>query len=247
LALFVSLFVYIPLFLWRHGNLTVDAVQWWKLHFHWQRITLPGEDKDARLKSSLALLAYPIAYFIIVMPISVERWITYSEQDHHSSKTMPNAAYFATAFLHDLFGAVNVLLLITTRPNLLLFEGPPFGRRSPSVLGTGTGTPYYKPNGSGGGRLSLATSHISVSASADDDDFGLGKRFSIERLDSRMKRWSGGGVVHSEAKLGDTSHSHVVDISTFPYDENRRRTSDHDVEMLTPDSAYVPSSSRQFG
>lgn len=198
------------------------------------------------------------------MPISVERWITYSAQDHHSSKTMPNAAYFATAFLHDLFGAVNVLLLITTRPNLLLFEGPPFGRRSPSSVlgtGTGTGTPYYKPNGGGGGgggggRLSLATSHISVSASAsvsaDDDDFGLGKRFSIERLDSRMKRWTGGGgVVHrdSEAKSGVTSPSHVVDISTMPYDENRprRRTSDHDVEMLTPDSAYVPSSSRQFG
>ena len=37
---------------------------------------------------------------------------------------LPTAATFSTVFLHDCFGFVNVLLLLTTRQTLLLFDDP---------------------------------------------------------------------------------------------------------------------------
>ena len=53
-----------------------------------------------------------------MLPLSVVRFIKFS--GHH----VPDAATFFVLFLHRSFGAVNVLLLLTTRPSLLLFPDP---------------------------------------------------------------------------------------------------------------------------
>lgn len=79
---------------------------------------------------SLILLSprYPFAYSVVVLPVSVVRWITFQNQTcgtgSNGHTSVPAAATFATVFLHDLFGFVNVLLLLTTRQTLLLFEKP---------------------------------------------------------------------------------------------------------------------------
>ena len=54
-----------------------------------------------------------------MLPVSVVRWYTFNNH------TVPDAATFSSVFLHDMFGAVNVALLLTTRrTNRLLFEDP---------------------------------------------------------------------------------------------------------------------------
>lgn len=66
LALFVSLVTYVPLALWRRGNLVIDAEKWWKMSFRWRRTSLPGESKETRSRSSIALLAY-VSKFILLL------------------------------------------------------------------------------------------------------------------------------------------------------------------------------------
>lgn len=122
LTLAVSILVYVPLFMWNQGNISVDERYWWKVKFHWRQTGPLSEDDEARVRpsdSSLAMLAYPVAYSIVVLPVSVSRFIEFG-----NSNGVPSAATFACVCLHDLFGAVNVVLLLTTRPNLLLFGGP---------------------------------------------------------------------------------------------------------------------------
>ncbi|KLO07850.1 hypothetical protein SCHPADRAFT_944922 [Schizopora paradoxa] len=124
LTLFVAIAVYVPLFLWNQGNISIDERSWWKVTWHWKA---PAKDKFMRerpLAFSLKLLAYPVAYSIVVLPLSVVRWITFSEQSCGRSSSVPGAATFAAVFLHGCFGFVNVLLLLTTRPTLLLFDDP---------------------------------------------------------------------------------------------------------------------------
>jgi hypothetical protein len=60
---------------------------------------------------------YPLAYCFCVLPVSVARWTYFG-----GNNNVPSAATFFAVFTHDLFGAVNVLLLLTTRPGLLLFN-----------------------------------------------------------------------------------------------------------------------------
>ena len=64
------------------------------------------------------LLRYPLAYSLLVLPTSIARW---SEFDH---KEVPLAASFFADFVFSLSGAVNVLLFLTIRPQLLLFSNP---------------------------------------------------------------------------------------------------------------------------
>ena len=55
---------------------------------------------------------------MLVLPVTIARWIKFT--GHY----VPDAATFFALFLHRSFGVVNVLLLLTTRPTLLLFTDP---------------------------------------------------------------------------------------------------------------------------
>ncbi|KLO18373.1 hypothetical protein SCHPADRAFT_993599 [Schizopora paradoxa] len=125
LALFVAILVYVPLFMWHQGYISIDEKIWWKVKWY-TRYHEDGRDTRNRpLASSLKLLAYPVAYSIVVLPVSVARWITFGDNTGCAvDPRMPRAATFATVFLHDCFGFVNVLLLLTTRQTLLLFDDP---------------------------------------------------------------------------------------------------------------------------
>jgi len=70
------------------------------------------------------LLRYPVAYSIVVLPLSVVRWTTFTKQKCGEKSIVPVAATFAAAGLFGCFGFVNVILLLTTRRALLLFDDP---------------------------------------------------------------------------------------------------------------------------
>lgn len=130
IGLFTSILVYVPLFLWSQGMLSVDASQWWRFRFHRAR-NIP--DDDARKRRALSMLAYPFVYSIVTLPLSVVRWIGFGLESHGSE--VPSAATFIVTSLYGLSGFLNVLLMLLTRPQLLLF-GPPITRtargRAPS-------------------------------------------------------------------------------------------------------------------
>ena len=62
--------------------------------------------------------SYPVAYSLIVLPITIARWLLFS--GHHVSSA---ATFFAISIFY-LSGAINVLLFLITRPELLLFPRP---------------------------------------------------------------------------------------------------------------------------
>jgi hypothetical protein len=58
---------------------------------------------------------------VLVAPLSIGRWIGFtSEARHHQD--IPSAATFTVISIFGLSGLVNVLLLIWTRPGLLLLS-----------------------------------------------------------------------------------------------------------------------------
>ena len=64
------------------------------------------------------LSRYPLAYSIVVIPLSVSRWLLFSH------KSVPSAATFFGIIMFNLSGAINVLLFLIVRPHLLLFTPP---------------------------------------------------------------------------------------------------------------------------
>jgi len=62
--------------------------------------------------------SYPLAYSLVVLPVSVARWSQCSGRD------VPSGATSFGVSTHNLSGAVNVFLLLTVRPQLLLLIRP---------------------------------------------------------------------------------------------------------------------------
>ena len=67
--------------------------------------------------------SYPLVYSVLILPLSIVRWSFFGGQ------AVPSAATFIVFFLYCLSGAMNVTLLLFTRPKLLLFG--PIERISP--------------------------------------------------------------------------------------------------------------------
>ena len=66
--------------------------------------------------------SYPIAYSVVVLPLSVTRWLQFSKFNIHHH--VPSAATFFGVILFNLSGAINVLLFLIFKPGLLLFPRP---------------------------------------------------------------------------------------------------------------------------
>ncbi|KAF8502194.1 hypothetical protein F5888DRAFT_1918902 [Russula emetica] len=90
IALLASAILYNSLYFWAEGFWSVDD----GYRFH----------------------CYPLAYSLVVIPITTARWLLFS---HHN--VPPAATFFADSMFH-LSGAINVLLFLIIRPKLLLFR-----------------------------------------------------------------------------------------------------------------------------
>ena len=63
-------------------------------------------------------LSYPLAYSLTVLPLTIARWSLFNH------KKVSSAATFFSVSVFNLSGAINVVLFLTVRPQLLLFPHP---------------------------------------------------------------------------------------------------------------------------
>ncbi|KAI9463564.1 hypothetical protein BJY52DRAFT_921148 [Lactarius psammicola] len=123
-ALFTSVIMYIPLYFWTMGRLSVDPEKWYKFRLS------ESDDGYPQRRAALGMLFYPLAYSLMVLPLSVARWSLF---DH---KKVSTAGTIFAVSMYNLSGAINVLLFLIVRPQLLLFS-PPEEFREPEVLELG--------------------------------------------------------------------------------------------------------------
>ena len=81
--------------------------------------------RESSCKSSYSVVygahelpSYPLVYSLMVVPLSITRWLSFSH------KNVPSAALFFGNIIFNLSGAANVLLFLIVRPHLLLFTPP---------------------------------------------------------------------------------------------------------------------------
>ncbi|KAG9084011.1 hypothetical protein FRC06_004274 [Ceratobasidium sp. 370] len=126
--------------------MSVDPNNWTRIRFHMRRakpqelsnLTGPGgvqlqamATTSGRLiikqntSDALKLLYYPAAYTALVLPPSVVRWLTFDPNaPPNLTPTPADTPFTATAVIVCFFGLsgfINVLLFISTRPNVLGF------------------------------------------------------------------------------------------------------------------------------
>ncbi|PBK73567.1 hypothetical protein ARMSODRAFT_952659 [Armillaria solidipes] len=116
ITLGASFLVYIFLFLWSRGNIAFDDKSWWKFTFHSRPDKPESQEEKARRRNSLNMIAYPVVYSILVLPLSVVRWITFNGKNQLGSE-----ANLIVISIYGLSGMMNVILLLVTRPNSVLF------------------------------------------------------------------------------------------------------------------------------
>jgi len=118
ITLVFSFMVYIPLFFWSRGNITFDEYSWWRFSIH--RVS-PFDDTHGSRRQSLAMIAYPIVYSVLILPLSVVRWIGFAQERGGRESHIGAAATLTVIAVYGLSGACNVFLLLYTRPNSILF------------------------------------------------------------------------------------------------------------------------------
>ncbi|KAG9091937.1 hypothetical protein FS749_016129 [Ceratobasidium sp. UAMH 11750] len=132
---FGNLLLYIPLFFILRGNIVWDEEEGWRT-LRWKRLpprssrrsteglvgpndtrsTLSRRDNSGNPKQ---FLWYPFAYTIVVLPMSIIRWITFNDKGKPSPAASTATAVAVSIF--NLSGLVNVVLILATRTNVLLF------------------------------------------------------------------------------------------------------------------------------
>lgn len=146
ITLFGSILAYIPLFFWARGNITVSLEHWWHIRFHSNKENVQGIDPDGRKRRSLGMIAYPLVYSVIVLPLSVVRWITgFGSGARH----MPSAATFIVIFIYNLSGVLNAILFLLTRTDLLLLGNTSLAQRKGLGLAPGVALTVSKSRPSG--------------------------------------------------------------------------------------------------
>ncbi|KAH8977960.1 hypothetical protein EDB92DRAFT_1805358 [Lactarius akahatsu] len=118
IALFASVVMYVPVHFWMKGHLSVDGEKWYKF---------PHK-----------ISSYPLAYSVMVIPLSVSRWLLFNH------KNVPSATTFFGIIMFHLSGATNVLLFLIVRPRLLLFTPPDeLGESSVELAHTSTSSAIF--------------------------------------------------------------------------------------------------------
>jgi hypothetical protein len=128
-ALFASIVLNIPVFLWATGRLFVDKKRPY-FHLSFANGATPNRATLRLLMYALHVtfmlriiltnksFSYPVAYALVVLPTSIARWLRFS---HHP---VSSASQFFGAAMFNLSGAVNVLLFLVSQSELLLFAPP---------------------------------------------------------------------------------------------------------------------------
>ena len=105
--------------------------------------------------------SYPIAYSFVVLPLSVARWLQFSNHIH-----VPSAATFFGVSMFNLSGAVNVLLFLIVRPELLLFTRPELGESKEPAPSNASLRVLFSPH-----PITSEHSHTSTATKSTDEAF----------------------------------------------------------------------------
>jgi len=131
-ALLLSLILYPLLLFWTRGNITVSPEDpWWKVKLHRR-----AGNEDPRMRHlSYAMISYAVMYAIMVLPMSVVRWIKFVLDHQGGTSEVPVPATFTVVSLYHLIGVTNILLFFFTRKNVLGFKGnrPPAANQTRSI------------------------------------------------------------------------------------------------------------------
>ncbi|KAF8515580.1 hypothetical protein JB92DRAFT_2914550, partial [Gautieria morchelliformis] len=133
LCALVSLILYVPLCFCLGGYIEADRGRWWAIRIGRAKNPSAGEpdiriEKPRPGKEAFVMLLYPISYVILVLPDSICRWMQFRNQ------TVPSAGVFFSTSIFGLSGLANVVLLMYTRPGLLLLNEPATRRASEARL-----------------------------------------------------------------------------------------------------------------
>ncbi|EJD41547.1 hypothetical protein AURDEDRAFT_90248 [Auricularia subglabra TFB-10046 SS5] len=161
LSAFSAVLLYVPLFFFVRGNIEVDPQRPWVITFHRFSRTRRGVTFN-RVRQSVKMLLYPMVYIIVVLPLSVTRWIAFT---HHR---LPAVWTFVGIVPFHLSGLGNVLLLILTRPSILVFGGADSRTsRQNRTITQGTSLRF---EASHGGRVDTMAISVHVEQSMYDDE-----------------------------------------------------------------------------
>ncbi|KAG8941744.1 hypothetical protein FRC03_004021 [Tulasnella sp. 419] len=120
----LNILLYVPLFLSLRGNIGViypenAAGRVWRMRITWRWIRRDDPwnlASDEPIGIAKRMLIYPIAYIILILPITVLHWI---EITGHETKPLPMELTTFAGIIYSASGLVNVLLYVITRPRLL--------------------------------------------------------------------------------------------------------------------------------
>jgi hypothetical protein len=101
----------------------------WSSVGHWLCLRKCRVSLSNGIETYLISTRYPLVYCISVIPLSVVRFIGFVQERNNGVEHVPSTATFAVAAIFSLSGACNVVLLLTTRPDSVLF-GKPMGSTS---------------------------------------------------------------------------------------------------------------------
>ena len=120
---------------------------------------------------------YPLAYSLVVLPISIARW---SPTSHKKVAFM-----FFGDTIYNLSGAINVLLFLIVRPKLLLFPPPEdFSEPEASPLGRPTTGSVAKSHRGHGHTASPQSVEIELRDVGDPPFNGNTITVALSRIDS---------------------------------------------------------------
>ncbi|KAG8984524.1 hypothetical protein FRB94_006666 [Tulasnella sp. JGI-2019a] len=124
----VGLLLYLPVFFCLRGNLIVNFdtppdgrtkgkmhLEWnWQSHARARRVGDRDRDTQKQMRVSRQMLAYPLAYIVLIGPLSVTRWLQFTDKSK-----LPAAAVSFSGLLFASSGLVNVILYLISRPAVL--------------------------------------------------------------------------------------------------------------------------------
>jgi hypothetical protein len=123
-----SIFFYTLLFFRLRGNIQVDPQDWKHIRIRLRpHLRVPQGAPSfldapftAACSEAMTMIWYPISYTILVLPLSIVRWRTFRAPGQQPIQT-PFAVTAVVITIFGLSGVVNVMLIMLTRRNLLLF------------------------------------------------------------------------------------------------------------------------------
>ena len=141
-ALLSSMLFYTLLFLRLRGNIQVDPRNWKHVRFRLHPDSYFQHSAIGREAMSVVIW-YPVCYSVLVLPLSVVRWITFHLPGWKATSDMSFILNVVAITLFGCSGAVSVVLILLTRRNLLLL-GPNRGSETIDPIPRARSTSYHR-------------------------------------------------------------------------------------------------------